>query len=59
MKNNIKNEFIALNEIMKNISILWVDMTNEEKEECIKLFFGIRNKVLMQLFIEEYIPVSH
>lgn len=59
MENNIENEFITLNEVMDNILILWVDMTDEEKEECITSFFGLRNKVLMQLFIEKYTPVKH
>ncbi len=59
MKNNIKNKFITLNEVMDNISILWVDMTDEEKEECVTSFFGLKNKALMQVFIEKYTPVRH
>ena len=59
MNNNLNNNFITLNEVIENIQRLWIDMTYEEREECVHSFFGIRNKNEMLWFIQKYIPVRH
>jgi len=59
MENNLKGNFITLNEVMENIQCLWGNMTEEEKKICVQEFFGIRNKATMELFIQKYIPVKY
>jgi hypothetical protein len=56
---DINKEFITFNEVMQNIKMLWRDMNDDEKEECIEEFFGLRNRVDMLYFIEKYTPVKH
>lgn len=59
MENNLKEKFITLNEVLENIQYLWVDMTDEEKDECVQEFFGLRNKIQMLRFVQKYTPVRH
>lgn len=56
---DINKEFITFNEVMENIKMLWKDMSDDEKKECIEEFFGLRNKSDMLYFIEKYTPVKH
>jgi len=59
VKNNITDEFITFNEVIGNIQMLWSNMSEDDKTECIQLFFGLKNKYEMINFIDKYTPVKH